>query len=276
MIHMAFFVALVVYKYRILVHNFIIMTFHHKKHLGQNFLTNPQMQTKIIQAFESHYQNQKLIEIGPGLGDLTKYIGEYNPLLLEIDSEAVAVLGKKFPQLETVQTDALELIETHHGLIQEPFYLFSNLPYNVGSRILMALGKNYSSTPFTVILQQEVAYKTKVSSHFTFFGAWLNYIWDTKVLFSISKGNFSPPPKVDSAILQGTPKIRSTVGLDAKFTILKKLFTHPKKTLYNNLKQLGWNSEQIQDFFENNSLEPNTRLNWHNYAQILDAISLEK
>ncbi len=249
------------------------MTFQHKKKFGQNFLTSPIHQDKLKNAVARHYNpNLPMVEIGPGAGDLTQHIAQYNPLLIEIDEEACQLLQSKFSGLTILHGDALRMLTAHSPKIPKDFYLFSNLPYNVGSRILMELGQQYPQTPFTVILQAEVAHKTRTSEHFTFFGAWLNYVWDTKVLFGISKGNFTPAPRVDSAALQGTPKARDAASLPIKFSILKKLFALPKKTLSNNLKQLGWDSVQVEVFLTAHNLPPNTRLNWDNYAQILDQL----
>ena len=245
--------------------------FQHAKRYGQNFLTSPGMQCKIIAEFAAHYDGHRpLVEIGPGVGDLTQFILKHNPLLLEIDPRAVEVLQAKFPDLTVRTTDALADLEQRAAYLPANFYLFANLPYNVGSRMLVALGQHYSRTPFTVILQQEVAYKARLDeANLTLFGAWLNFVWDLRVPFKITKGNFTPAPRVDSAMLQGTPKNRADVDLPRAFAILKALFVHPKKTLANNLKNLDWTPEQIQAFHVTHQLPLTTRLNADNYANLL-------
>jgi 16S rRNA (adenine1518-N6/adenine1519-N6)-dimethyltransferase len=245
----------------------------HKKKFGQNFLTSTGMQTKIVNAFEAHYDGQRLIEIGPGVGDLTALIYRHNPLLIEIDHNLIEILKGKFAPLTILQGDGLDMLEKKSELFDEDFYFFSNLPYNMGSRMLVELGKNYPQTPFTVILQAEVAFKTVPSkANFTLFGAWINYLWDTKVLFKISRGNFTPVPRVDSAILQGTPKLHNSNDLPKTFAILKSLFAFPSKNLVNNLRNYGWTSEQISDFYTTYNLSVTTRLQWDNYEAILNNI----
>jgi 16S rRNA (adenine1518-N6/adenine1519-N6)-dimethyltransferase len=249
--------------------------FNHKKSLSQNFLTSKGMQEKIIKTLRNHMDSYELplVEIGPGVGDLTQYFVDLNPLLLEIDSNACKVLQEKFTELKICQVDALEVVETRKpAVLPENFYLFSNLPYHVGSRILMALGMNYPSTPFTVILQAEVAYKASPERSLTFMGAWLNYIWDLQVKFKISKGNFTPTPRVESALLQGTPREINQIDLHLKFKILKSLFAFPNKTLSNNLRGLGWSVEQIAVFHDSYSIAITTRLTWGNYGNILESV----
>ena len=249
------------------------LEFVHAKRYGQNFLTTPATQQKIIDAFTSHYDSaSSLVEIGPGVGDLTQFLVSCNPLLVEIDSRAVAVLQTRFPTLQIRCTDALHDLENLAPYWPQDFYLFSNLPYNVGSRILIALSLAFPQTPFTVILQEEVALKTKPEGHFTLFGAWLNFVWETRVLFKISRGNFTPAPRVDSALLQGAPRNGIDLDLPLAFAILKKLLIHPKKTLANNLKNLGWDKAQVERFLITAALPPTTRLTWTNYAQILRQI----
>ena len=248
--------------------------FEHAKRFGQNFLTSPGMQRKIIEQFRAHYdETLPLVEIGPGVGDLTQFLVEDDPLLIEIDPRASRILSRRFPSLTIRTTDALEDVESQAEYLPEQFYLFSNLPYNVGSRILVALGTRYPAAPFTVILQQEVVFKTRQEpGNFTLFGAWINFVWDTRIPFRITKGNFTPAPRVDSAMLQGTPRDHAGTNLPRAFATLKALFVHPKKTLANNLKNLDWTPEQIRHFHARHDLPPSTRLNWDNYHDLLHQI----
>lgn len=264
-----------------------------KKQFGQNFLVNPAMQRKIAEhmgVLVDKYPLAAVVEIGPGQGDLTQYLLDFQRIViaLEIDPQALAVLQQKFGQvanLRLMQADALELLTKNPGMITQlltlsqgpdsqakpnddaTFILLSNLPFNVGSRILVELPVYYPHTPFAVILQREVANKTRTGSDFTFFGAWLNLFWDLTVEFQIAPGNFYPVPKVYSSLLVGWPRqLPEWLSTPERRTraknLLKTLCRQPRKTILNNLKNTVFASL-------GNQLAANQRLGWENYQTIL-------
>ncbi len=268
------------------------------------------------------YSALPIVEIGPGQGDLTQHFIHFGrPITaIEIDPDSVGYLKEKFgnqKHLEIVQGDALKLLESkippHSEIIvnssknasvnypqknleNKEFILLANLPFNVGSRILVDLPICYPQAPLAVILQKEVAEKTRQDKDLTFFGAWLNLFWDLKVEFDIAPGNFYPPPKVYSSLLVGRPKFGNTnsktelssscfqgdsrqnparvlnyeppshlsTPQECQKTreLLKTLFGKPRKTIGNNLK--GSNFENLAS-----KIDPNERLTWANYQKIL-------
>lgn len=258
-----------------------------KKHFGQNFLVNPGMQNKVIAVLADIIDKKhglSIVEIGPGRGDLTQHIVEFDRqvLALEIDKDAVELLENKFEKQKNfvvLECDAMKLLaksEKEVGLIlPKQFVLFANLPFNVGSRILMDLPIYFPGIEFAVILQKEVIKKFNKKNSLTFFGAFVSLFWDLQSKFDISKGNFFPSPKVTSSMVVGIPK-----GLKYKTfkkrkkaqQTLKKLFIHPKKTVANNLKNLGWGRTQIEGFFKETGFEDKIRLNWDNYEEVLSAV----
>ena len=230
-----------------------------------------------------------IIEIGPGQGDISKRAVFWSKRLIaiEIDPEAVEYLTKTIiqPNFELIQADAMQLFEDlETNNLPLDFTLISSLPYHIGSRILVDLAINCPHINFGVIHQKEVIIKTQsnpnLDQKLTFFGAWLNLFWDCKYCFDLSPHCFNPKPKVHSAFLQGISN--SSQNLDwlntpqkrtqAKNT-LKLIFSNPKKTLVNNLKNLDWSQTKILSFIkENCNADYNTRLNWGNYKAILEAI----
>lgn len=254
-----------------------------KRHFGQNFLVNPAVKQKVFQAVDDlleRYPGFDIIEVGPGQGDLTEYliIKGRNVLALEIDPEAKGVVESRFAEYKNfnvVLTDALdELTKRDDSLFAGNKLLVSNLPYNVGSRLLVDLAVYAPHIPFLVILQNEVARKPLLLSDFTIFGAWLRHFWEYSYLFRISPGSFFPAPKVYSALVMGMPK---QVNLEQSvrqsyLDILKKLNANPNKTLANNLRNLNWDKAQIDLFYEQNSLDPKLRLGWGNYQEILKKV----
>jgi 16S rRNA (adenine1518-N6/adenine1519-N6)-dimethyltransferase len=263
-----------------------------KRSLGQNFLANPGMQKKVVDKMNeliNLFPNNKILEIGPGTGFLTKHLVKFQkPILaMEIDGRAVEVLRAEFsgePLLQIVEQDALDQVNTGSEILQnfQPFTLLSNLPFNVGSRILVDLAINFSTTNFSVILQKEVAQKL-VTKDITFFGAWCRLFWDCKLDFSIAKNNFSPAPKVDAALVtainllkENTPeKWLYNLNLEEKKILcesLKKLFVHPRKSLKNNLLNLGWSKLEIDQFMTEAKLAENARLDFANYKNIIKSV----
>jgi 16S rRNA (adenine1518-N6/adenine1519-N6)-dimethyltransferase len=268
------------------------VTTHPKKKFGQNFLVDQNVKEKFFQKTSPLVEKFKdldfILEIGPGQGDLTEYFLLFKKQIvaLEIDTEIIEILNKKFGEEENLKVfniDALDLFEgklksspLHNNEGFENFILLANLPFNVGSRIMVDLPILKPATPFAVVLQKEVARKsTKLNEDFQFFGAWLNLFWKTKVLMNISPGSFYPRPKVYSSVLQGIPKevLPEYLNTQEKRLIakdvLKKLFANPKKTLFNNLKNLNWSNQKIETFFEKNNLDKNLRLNSENYEGVL-------
>lgn len=266
----------------------MVFDFRTKKKFGQHFLVNTKLQERVILELKNTLNSniKKIIEIGPGRGDLTQHLSEFSQKieLLEIDEEAVETLTQKFSENSNIEIhllDALEILEEgdKNNFFSQDSLLFSNLPFNVGSRILVSLAIQQPAIPFVLIFQKEVADKFNPKNKMTFLGAWINLFWQVKQVFLISKGNFSPPPKVMSALITGEPKFPNWLEdfqsrLNAKNT-LKSLFAQPKKTVQNNLKNAGWSELDIQTFFEKNNYPSNMRLNWSNYQEILKNLSTQ-
>lgn len=249
-----------------------------QKKYGQNYLVNQGMQKKVFHSFESIiqlYPNRSILEIGPGEGDLSQYLLEYGSKLtmIEIDRSKYEYLQNtlEIGKSKLILGDAYKDLKRIRSIINGDFVLVSNLPFNVGSRILVDLVLFCPFTPIVVVLQKEVAKKCLLSSDLTFFGAWMNLFWDIQIKFDISRGNFIPVPKVVSSLLQGIPK-ETLWNIDERLMvkeILKSLFAMPNKTVWNNLKKAGWDKELLETIWKKESFEPNLRLTWHNYESIL-------
>lgn len=262
-----------------------------KKHFSQNFLVDVKAQERVANGMKQicDLNNWPIIEIGPGQGDVTKRAVLWNQRLIaiEIDPEAVEYLTKVITasNFELIHSDAIELFaDLKANNLPKDFTLISSLPYHIGSRILVDLAVSCPHINFGVIHQKEVVIKTQfnpnLNQKLTFFGAWLNLFWNCKYCFDLPPHCFNPKPKVYSAFLQGISNISQNLDwLDTKAkrieakNILKLIFSNPKKTLINNLKNLGWSQEKILEFVRINCENDfNTRLNWNNYKGILKAI----
>jgi len=269
-----------------------------KKSFGQNFLVSPHhlgLLDREVGALLDISKPAKILEVGPGMGALTKIILANTKLIpecWEIDPEAVEYLRKTeyIHQINLIQRDALEYLKINNlsdldqdKLDFEDFVLISNLPYNVGSRILieLALPQNLP-LGLLVMLQKEVGQKLLAKEkNINLLGAFLRLYYDFKIVANIPRSAFSPQPKIESVLVQGLVK-RDLNLSDVKNKLfqnrtkvletLKKLLIYPSKTLANNLKNLDWDKEKIEIFLSQHNLDKNTRLEWGNYIVLLEWI----
>jgi 16S rRNA (adenine1518-N6/adenine1519-N6)-dimethyltransferase len=274
-----------------------------KKHFSQNFLVDANMRVKVVVGMKqiADSRDVKLVEIGPGQGDVTSEVLTWQKdfVAIEIDPDAVEFLNANLDtsQFELIHCDVMNLInselpnfepKTKHQndtdfALPQDFNLISSLPYHIGSRLLVDLAVIRPQVNFGVIHQKEVILKTQTRSNFTFFGAWLNLFWQCDYLFDMPKHCFRPQPNVVSAFLQGYSCNRqnekwldSIQKREQVKQILKKLFSFPSKTLLNNLKALDWNTQSSLDFINKLNLESKTRLTWDNYQSILQEVVKEE
>lgn len=261
-----------------------------KKRFGQNFLQNEsilqKIDTEISLLISSTPLNYTIIEIGAGTGQLTKLLLNKNrPVLsLEIDKEAYNYVKTKeeLGSVTFVNDDALEVSGRQNSVFDNSYCLISNLPFNVGSRILINIGiLNPIGNPFAVIIQKEVAEKTLTTSKFSLFGAWIRLFWDTKICFDISRSSYIPQPDVSTSFLVG--KVRHDVphylekyqNRKKAFELLKAVTAHPRKNLHSNLKYAGMDKKSIDELFIKHSWSSDTRLEWNNYQDIIMKLLLE-
>ncbi len=270
-----------------------------KKSFGQNFLVSAHhlglLDREVSQLLDIS-KPKKILEVGPGMGALTKIILKNTDLPLEcweIDPEAVEYLRKTefIDQLKLVQRDALEYLKANNQSQAKTqikgdfdgFVLISNLPYNVGSRILIeiTLPENLP-LGMLVMLQKEVGHKLLAKEkNINLLGAFLRLYYDFKIVANIPRSAFSPQPKIESVLVQALVKkdLNLTQTKNIVFQnrtkvleTLKKLLIYPSKTLANNLKNLDWDKVTIDEFLTQNKLDKNVRLEWKNYIALLELV----
>lgn len=188
-------------------------------------------------------------------------------------------------QVDTKNKSSVAAIKDRHEIdnVQKTsltdFVLISNLPYNVGSRVLIDLAC-LDSVPlgFLVMLQKEVGQKlTAKEKNINMLGGFLRLFYEFKILADFPRSAFSPQPNIVSVLVQGILKKDLKSGLQNYpntkiLETMKKLLIYPSKTVANNLKNLEWSKEQIEQFFEVNKLDKNIRLEWGNYEMILGLV----
>lgn len=223
-----------------------------KKHLGQHFLKDENIARRIADSLTGDVK--QVLEIGPGMGVLTKYLvdkSELNFCAIEIDTESVAYLNQHYPHLKVIEGDFLRLDAS--TLFQDSFAIIGNFPYNISSQILFKVYESRNMVPEVVgMFQKEVAERVAAkpgSKTYGILSVLLSAFYDIEYLFTVDEHVFNPPPKVKSAVIRLRRNQVSALECDEKLftTIVKTGFNQRRKTMRNALKPLGRNLEAIPE-----------------------------
>ena len=220
------------------------MTVKAKKHLGQHFLRDENIAQKIADSLSlKNYDN--LLEIGPGMGVLTKYLldKKITTHVIEIDKESVAYLKSNFLTLadRVIEEDFLKY-DLNCIFNDKPFAIIGNYPYNISSQIVFKTLEMRDQVPeFSGMFQKEVAQRIcekKGSKSYGILSVLVQAFYDAEYLFTVPPNVFNPPPKVDSGVLILKRKANYKLACDEKlfFKVVKSAFNQRRKTLRNSLK----------------------------------------
>jgi 16S rRNA (adenine1518-N6/adenine1519-N6)-dimethyltransferase len=215
-----------------------------KKHLGQHFLNDENIAQKIADSLTLEgYQN--VLEIGPGMGVLTKYLLEkpITTYVIEIDTESVTYLQSHYPKLDgkIISKDFLKY-NLSEVLGTEPFAIIGNFPYNISTQIVFKMLELRNQIPeFSGMFQKEVAERIcekKGTKAYGILSVLTQAFYEAEYLFTVSEHVFIPPPKVKSGVLRLKRKENYQLPCDEKlfFTVVKTAFNQRRKTLRNSLK----------------------------------------
>jgi 16S rRNA (adenine1518-N6/adenine1519-N6)-dimethyltransferase len=220
-----------------------------KKSLGQNFLLDLNLTSKIAR-YAGNLKQSDVLEIGPGPGGLTRSLlneGARQVVSIEKDNRCMAALEEiqsLFPgRLRLLQGDALSMNVTQY--LTDPIKIIANLPYNIGTELLVRWlnSKNWPSfwQSMTLMFQKEVANRivarpgSKAYGRLSVMSQWR---CNTKIAFNIPATAFTPPPKVESAVVHfealNEPKFPAEV--DKLEFVVSKAFNQRRKMLRGALK----------------------------------------
>lgn len=220
-----------------------------KKALGQHFLTDLGVADRIASTLDA-YTGADILEIGPGMGVLTRFLLEKHPAdkvtLAEIDTESVEWLRAHLPepQPRIVEGDFLQmdLDALFHG--EEDFCVIGNYPYNISSQIFFrVLDYRRRIVCCSGMLQREVAERLAAAPGTKARGilsVLLQAWYDVEYLFTVSEKVFNPPPKVKSGVVRLTRNGRVSLGVDEALfrTVVKTTFGQRRKTIRNSVRSL--------------------------------------
>ncbi|WP_432672624.1 16S rRNA (adenine(1518)-N(6)/adenine(1519)-N(6))-dimethyltransferase RsmA [Flavobacterium sp. SM2513] len=226
-----------------------------KKHLGQHFLKDEEVAKNIANTLQlKGYED--ILEIGPGMGVLTKYLLEkpVTTYVVEIDTESVDYLEAHYPKLhgKIICKDFLkyDINEVFEG---KQFAIIGNFPYNISTQIVFkALELRNQIPEFSGMFQKEVAQRIcekKGSKAYGILSVLVQAFYTAEYLFTVDETVFIPPPKVKSGVLRLTRKEDFSLPCSEKmfFRVVKTGFQQRRKTLRNSLKSMELSDELRQD-----------------------------
>ena len=230
--------------------------FNFKKSLGQNFLNDKNVIHKIVESARID-KDTMVVEIGPGGGAITELIVPRagKTMLYEADGrleEHLRELVKDYDNVILRIGDFLEvdLNKELAGHNYKKMYVVANLPYYITTPIIMKfVEEGIMPDKFVIMVQKEVAHRLSASVGSRDYGSltvFLNYYYDIKKLFDVSRNCFTPKPNVDSAIVEMSAKESRLDVRDMKLfqRLVRDSFMYKRKTIRNNLK--GYNLEVIE------------------------------
>ena len=237
-----------------------------KKQYGQNFLKDTTILDKIIQSMPNN--NNYVVEIGPGLGDLTKNLVKYKDMTAyEVDTDLIGILKSKFAieieegRLKLIHTDVLEAWDKQKTLHDGKYDLIANLPYYIATNIILRAFEDRACENIIVMVQKEVAEKFTAKVNDKEFSS-LGIITDlmsieARILFDVPPESFDPAPKVMSSILYIKKDMNKYLDKDFN-KFLKACFVQPRKKLSKNLTSV-LDKNSISKMYEELNVDDNVR-----------------
>ena len=207
-------------------------------------MTHEPIAQRIVEALKADGV-RKVLEIGPGMGVLTKYLvqrPEFETHVVEIDHESVAYLNVHFPQLagRILAEDFLHYpVESR---MNEPFAIIGNFPYNISSQIFFRVIELRNQVPEVVgMLQKEVAERLTGkpgNKDYGILSVFLQAYYHTEYLFTVDETVFNPPPRVKSGVIRIWRNEVQELGCNESLfrAVVKTSFGQRRKTLRNSLK----------------------------------------
>jgi 16S rRNA (adenine1518-N6/adenine1519-N6)-dimethyltransferase len=235
-----------------------VANYYLKKSLGQHFLKDEHVLQKIAEAIGDLSRFKTVVEIGPGMGALTKYLLKQkhpNFFVVELDDRWVEHLSNAYPALrgKIIHED---FMAADLSFLEKPTHVVGNFPYNISSQIVFRIiDEKDKVEEMTGMFQKEVALRIASqhgSKDYGVLSVLTQAYYDCRYLFDVSPDCFDPPPKVMSGIILLKRREQKTLSCDEKFfrRVVKTAFNQRRKTMRNSLKELV-NDKTIltNDFF---------------------------
>ena len=264
--------------------------FKFSKSLGQNFLTDETVLEDIVDGAKVD-ENDLVIEIGPGVGSLTaKLLQKAKKVIsIELDSHLIPILETELGEVENfslIHNDALKVDFNEIIGDEKSVKLVANLPYYVTTPIIIRLLKeHYNFKSLTIMIQKEVAERINAEPNCKEYGALsllVQYYCSSEIIRNVPPSCFIPSPKVDSIVIKldklDKPRVEPK-DKELMFSIIRNSFNMRRKTLWNGVKFLGLQKEDLEEAFKKANIDLKRRgetLSLEEFAALSDEISVLK
>lgn len=254
-----------------------------KRPFGQHFLFDPNILKKIIKC-SGVTSDDTVVEIGPGLGTLTKFLSlsAKKVIAIEIDKRLIEKLEGILSPCSNVEIFQADALKFPYDSINEKFRVIANIPYYITTPILFRLLEfREKITSMTLLMQKEVAKRITASHKNKDYGVLsISAQLHTKPVleFTVSRKAFLPPPKVDSAVVHfevSQAPFFEIADEELFLEVVKTAFSQRRKTIANSLKTYTG----IKDALQKAGLDPKLRpenLSMEDYVRLTEAIQIKK
>ncbi|TAN69273.1 16S rRNA (adenine(1518)-N(6)/adenine(1519)-N(6))-dimethyltransferase RsmA [Paraclostridium sordellii 8483] len=248
--------------------------FKFSKSLGQNFLIDDNVIDRILDGARLS-KGDKIIEVGPGIGTLTREMGRVadKVLAIEIDKTLIPILKDTLDEFENIEVINQDILKVNvEDLVTEklnggPVKLVANLPYYITTPIVMKfLEEDIPVTDIVVMVQKEVADRMNANPGTKDYGALsvaVQYYCDTEIVAKAPRHMFIPQPNVDSTVIGLHVREERKYNVDSEdifFKTVKAAFGQRRKTLLNALGTLGFlNKDEIREVLNEANIDEKRR-----------------
>lgn len=245
------------------------------KGFGQNFIVNPGLPPKIVDA-SGVDKRYGVLEIGPGIGALSHELCERagKVVAVELDKTLLPILNETMARFDNFEVVSADILKTDiPALVREKFagltpIVCANLPYNITTPAITALIESKCFESITVLVQKEVAERLCTAPGTSAYGAFsvfMQYYTEPELLFAVPRECFEPQPKVTSAVLRAVVRREPPVEVEDEkffFRVVYAAFALRRKTLVNSLMTAFGSQltkEQVTQAVTSCGLEANIR-----------------
>ncbi|CEN25847.1 16S rRNA (adenine(1518)-N(6)/adenine(1519)-N(6))-dimethyltransferase RsmA [Paraclostridium sordellii] len=248
--------------------------FKFSKSLGQNFLIDDNVIDRILDGARLS-KGDKIIEVGPGIGTLTREMGRVadKVVAIEIDKTLIPILKDTLDEFENIEVINQDILKVNvEDLVTEklnggPVKLVANLPYYITTPIVMKfLEEDIPVTDIVVMVQKEVADRMNANPGTKDYGALsvaVQYYCDTEIVAKAPRHMFIPQPNVDSTVIGLHVREKRKYNVDSEdifFKTVKAAFGQRRKTLLNALGTLGFlNKDEIREVLNEANIDEKRR-----------------
>ena len=253
---------------------------HMSKRLGQNFLIDANIVQGIVDAANVQ-ENDRVLEIGPGIGTLTQALAETGAEVtcVELDKRLPEVLAHTLDAYDNVRVIQGDILKVNIPEIMgdKPFKVVANLPYYITTPILLkVLEETTRIDKMIVMMQTEVAKRLcgkPSTKDYNALSVLIQYFTNPRIIFNVSPKSFFPEPNVESSVVMIEKKeepLLEVENLDFFLKFNRNIFAQRRKTLYNNIqKAYNYDKGLIKKIIKENNLDESVRSEELDVSQIV-------